>query len=166
MIDTPSLFVSIPLIALLAALAIIELRSSLLPNLLTYPGTIYFLLLHAFSGVHPFYNYLASALGLIACLVMLERISGRFMMGMGAIKAFSMTGAALGFPDILRSIILWGICGYGLSLVNRHLARRGLSTLWSVENFGGDVPAALPLFAAICVQILFLGTLKRLLPDL
>ncbi len=113
----------LPLLAALALIIVLDLRSRLIPDLLTLPGLAYALLI---SAVLPGQVSLIEAVkGAVvgAGLVLLVAIVSRGAMGGGDIKLMALLGAALGWKLALIALALSQLVG-GVIAVALLLTRR------------------------------------------
>jgi prepilin signal peptidase PulO-like enzyme (type II secretory pathway) len=94
------LLIILPLIALLAGLTMHELRTDLIPNVITLPAAIYFLVVRLFVASVPWWQYLVGSLAMLAfCCILQLAIIFTFEVegiGGGAIKLLAVVGSALG----------------------------------------------------------------------
>lgn len=93
-------------LAYLAALAVIDLRTRLLPNLLVYPGIVVAL---AAAPILPADGYLSGVIGSLAAFVAFAAIyflAAPGVIGGGDVKLAPVIGAALGIPYGLYALAL------------------------------------------------------------
>ena len=180
-LQEPSIFISYPLSRLvggmvfswlLVALAIFDAENLWLPNLITFPGIIFGLVLNMVETVvnlsAPWYNFLhASTSPLVlrgvgyatiirlleilaaAGLILLIRwvywlIRRREGMGLGDAKLMALLGAWLGFPGALLAFGLGVVMGAGFALVLLAIPSAGKGKVnWALKK--------LPLGTFLCI---------------
>ncbi len=113
---------------LLVTATLTDLRERLIPNAVTYPGTVLALALSLLPGsVGPAAALLGGVVGgglgvlMLGVGLLLYRRADVF--GLGDVKLAVFIGAASGFPDALRAFVLGVVVGGGLGLAVA-LARR------------------------------------------
>ena len=99
-----SLWIVLPLFALLAASIVIELRTGLILDVLTLPSIAYFLVATAIVGAHPFWQHLLAGIAIAAAFIVggitVPHARGRGeRIGMGAVKLLTATAIALGLVE-------------------------------------------------------------------
>lgn len=141
--DQPMLLASrIVLTALLIALFGTDLETQRLPNVLTIPGTVVGL---AFSVVVPpgiVASLIGAALGAAILLAIRwgwHRATGVDAMGLGDVKMLAMTGAFLGWRQVVVVLFLASVVG---ALVGVALAASGRRSMQSRLPFGTFLAAA------------------------
>ena len=96
----------LPLLAALALVVVLDLRTRIIPDLITLPGLAYALGLAAVSGRGPTVVEAASGALVGGGIVLLVAIVSRGGVGGGDIKLMSMLGAALGWSAALTALAL------------------------------------------------------------
>ena len=107
----------LPLLTALALIMVLDLRSRIIPDVITLPGIAYALLLAAaFSGAGGF---IESGLGALAggAMVLVLAILSRGGIGGGDIKLTAMLGAALGWKGAFMAFALSQIAAGLVALV-------------------------------------------------
>lgn len=133
---------------ILVILALIDLKTRKILNIITYPvivgALIANLFIPQFLSVH---NFLFGLLGLVVgfLLFLLPRFINKSIWGLGDVKMAAMIGAMVGFPHILLAVMGGIILGGTVItiLISRH---------WS-----GRLPFA-PYLAASGILIIFFGS--------
>jgi len=154
--------VALALAALLAAAAVSDLRSRRIPNTLTLPACLVFLLLRlALAGPDGLWSGLG---GLTLGLALMLPAYGLGVMGGGDVKLLAAVGAALGPVGVLWSFLFTSVCGgaYALAvLLWRPAGRAALhrvvvgvaGSLLALRNGAGPgfvVPAPAPALPRLC----------------
>lgn len=126
-----ALVTTIVFVLTMGAAAFTDLRTRRIPNWLTLGGLAAALLMRAVAGVHPVLDGLAGAgLGLVAGMLLF--VLGA--LGGGDGKLLLTAGAFLGFRPLVGALLLIGVLGGLLGIVEA--IRRGV-ILPSVYNAGG-----------------------------
>ena len=94
------------LIAYLGALAVIDLRTRRLPNLLVYPGVVVALAAAPLLPADGYLNALAGGLAAFALFALIYFVAAPGVLGGGDVKLAPVLGAALGLPDALYALAL------------------------------------------------------------
>ena len=96
----------LPLLIALALIMVLDLRSRIIPDVITLPGTAYALLLAA--GFRGAAGFVEGGLGALAggAIVLLFAIVSRGGIGGGDIKLMAMLGAALGWKGAFIAFAL------------------------------------------------------------
>jgi leader peptidase (prepilin peptidase) / N-methyltransferase len=116
-------FALLPLLIALALIIVLDLRSRIIPDVITLPGIVYALLLAA--GFRGAAGFVEGGLGALAggAMVLLFAIVSRGGIGGGDIKLTAMLGAALGwkgaFVAFALSQITAGVVALILVIVRR-----------------------------------------------
>ena len=114
--------ITVTVVALLLAIAVIDVRERRIPNRLTYAGTLLALALAAFSGIEVLVAALLGA-GLAALVMGAFYALGRGRLGMGDVKLCVFAGAVLGVAAVPGFLLLGtALGGVGAIAV---LIRRG-----------------------------------------
>ena len=96
--------------ALLVVLAIVDLRTSLLPDRLTLPGLVCALLVTPLWPGHAFWTTLLAVvvvtLAAFALFRLLGRLVGRMVLGDGDYKLLALIVAAIGFNDLFAALVI------------------------------------------------------------
>ena len=97
-------FIHIPLVAVLLGILLYEIRTGLIPDLITMPMVIYFVIVSSYFGPHPWWHYpLGCMLTVVFFALMVsafESVFKRQGLGFGAIKLMGAIGAALGITKV------------------------------------------------------------------
>lgn len=88
--------IELPFWILLLICIVMDCWKRIIPDAITLPGTLYFIIVHAITGTLAWWQPLVGALGLGAIALLLAIIS-RGKLGGGDIKLFAMVGAYLGW---------------------------------------------------------------------
>lgn len=119
------LLTALPLLSILVAITHIDLRLKLIPDIITFPGMIYFAVLRLFYRTDPWWDYV---LGFIVAggLLLLIAVVSRGGMGGGDIKLMAMTGLAIGWKWALLAFLFATLIGglVGLALLLFKMAGR------------------------------------------
>ena len=95
-----------PLILFVGFLCMYELKTGLIPNKFVYPGAIYFVVVGALVGRHPWWHYpvgfLLAFIIFYLVGVIYYLVTKRIMLGGGAIKLVTLIGGALGMMPALQ----------------------------------------------------------------
>jgi prepilin peptidase CpaA len=119
--------VAIALAAVLAAAVVADLRARRIPNLLTLPACLGFLVLRlVLSGPDGLVSGLA---GLGLGLVLMLPAYGLGVMGGGDVKLMAAVGAALGPAGVLWSFLFTSVCGGAYALAVLLLRPAGRAAL-------------------------------------
>ncbi len=112
----------LPLGAALAAIAVVDLTTKMIPDVLTLPGIAYALALAAVGKGGP--SFIQAGLGLVASggLLLLLAVVTRGGIGGGDIKLVAMLGSALGWKGAL---IAFALSQLGGGVVILYLLRTG-----------------------------------------
>jgi leader peptidase (prepilin peptidase)/N-methyltransferase len=144
----------VPLLAALALVIVLDLRSRIIPDLLTLPGLAYALLIAAALPWYP--SLLEAGLGALVGggIVLLLAIVSRGAMGGGDIKLMAMLGAALGWrpaqPILSQPVVL----AFALSqLVGGVIALALLITRRAGRKSHLPVGALIALFGALLLSL-------------
>jgi len=107
----------VPLLIALAVIMILDLRSRIIPDVITLPGIAYALLLAA--GFRGAAGFVEGGLGALAggAIVLLFAIVSRGGIGGGDIKLMAMLGAALGWKGAFIAFALSQITAGLLALI-------------------------------------------------
>ena len=107
----------LPLLIALALIMVLDLRSRIIPDVITLPGTAYALLLAA--GFRGAAGFVEGGLGALAggAIVLLFAIVSRGGIGGGDIKLMAMLGAALGWKGAFIAFALSQITAGLLALI-------------------------------------------------
>jgi leader peptidase (prepilin peptidase) / N-methyltransferase len=113
----------LPLLIALALIVVLDLRSRIIPDVITLPGIAYALLLAA--GFRGPAGFVESGLGALAggAMVLLFAIVSRGGIGGGDIKLTAMLGAALGWKGAFIAFALSQIAA-GLVALSMFIVRR------------------------------------------
>lgn len=100
----------VPLLAALAAIAALDAAVRLIPDLLTFPGLAYGVLL---TAIFPEPSFGRVILGTVvaAGLTLLVAIARRQPFGGGDVKLMAMLGAALGWEGALTALLIGYVVG-------------------------------------------------------
>ena len=112
----------LPLLILLAAIAVVDLTTKMIPDVLTLPGIVYSLALAALTAGGA--TLMEAAIGVLVGggLLLLLAVVTRGGIGGGDIKLVAMLGGALGWRDAL---IAFALSQLGGGLVILYLLRMG-----------------------------------------
>ncbi len=138
---TPRLWCLVPLLIALAVIIVLDLRTKVIPDVLTLPGIVYALVVAAF-GESPSLGQ--AVLGAVAGggIVFLIAVVSRGAMGGGDIKLMAMLGAALGWQGALAvlafSQLAAGLIALGL-LFARQAGRRDTLPVGAIISLLGAV---------------------------
>ena len=112
---TPRLWCVLPLLVALSAIVVMDLRTKVIPDLLTLPGILYALIAANLWGTP---SLLAAVFGAFAggVVVLLAAIITRGAIGGGDIKLAALLGAALGWKEVLLVLALSQIVAAALAL--------------------------------------------------
>lgn len=112
----------LPLLMLLAVIAVVDVTTKMIPDALTLPGMVYALALAALTPAGP--TLLQAGAGLLAGggLLLLLAVVSRGGIGGGDIKLVALLGAALGWKGAL---IAFGLSQLGGGLIVLYLLRSG-----------------------------------------
>ncbi len=115
------------LLALLSALALIDFRRQILPNLLVYPGI---LAAAAAAPVLPADGYIISLLGGVIAFVAFALVYFFLpgVIGGGDVKLAALVGFAIGFPDAIFGLALGTVLGAGVAIFMLAIRRWSLKT--------------------------------------
>jgi len=104
------LIIAYPFAMLFVVVAISDLKYKIIPDKITYPGMVFFLLLRVF--IHPlgFWDYIIGAF-LGGGLLLLIAILSRGGIGGGDIKLFFLIGLVLGWQNTLLALFLATLVG-------------------------------------------------------
>lgn len=132
--------VYIPLIIILISLVLIEIRTTLIPDLILFPASIYFLIVRGVIGPEPWWHYLIAIVAFVGFFVLLayliEIIFGADTIGGGAIKLSGMVGAALGFNHSIEFAALFiGISIFALCIGRFVKIRSVHSSMYALLSF-------------------------------
>ena len=107
----------LPLLIALALIVVLDLRSRIIPDVITLPGIVYALLLAA--GFRGGAGFVEGGLGALAggALVLLFAIVSRGSIGGGDIKLTAMLGAALGWKGAFIAFALSQIMAALVALI-------------------------------------------------
>jgi prepilin signal peptidase PulO-like enzyme (type II secretory pathway) len=113
---TARLWYMLPLLIVLSVIVVMDLRTKVIPDLLTLPGLVYALLAASLLG-SP--SLPAASFGAFAGggIVFLAAVITRGAIGGGDIKLAALLGAALGGKGVLAVLALSQIIGAALALV-------------------------------------------------
>ena len=102
---TPRLWCLTPLLIALSVIAVLDLRTKIIPDVLTLPGIAYALVVAAFTESSPLpYAVLGAVIG--GGTVLLVAMVSRGAVGGGDIKLAALLGAALGWNGVLAVLAL------------------------------------------------------------
>lgn len=133
------LFFYLAIFALLLALAVIDLKTNLLPDELTLPAIVaalfYLLIPRSFPSANlftlpPFFNFL-SALAIASLFYLIVKLTHERGMGGGDVKLAFLMGLVLGFPKIVIALYLAFLTGALVSLMLIALGKK---------RFGQTIP--------------------------
>jgi len=119
---TPRWVALLPLLILLAAIAVVDVTTKMIPDALTLPGIVYSLALAAFTTGGPSVREAAIGVLVGGGLLLLLAVLTRGGIGGGDIKLVAMVGGALGWRDALISFALSQLGG---GLLVLYLLRMG-----------------------------------------
>lgn len=121
---TPRWVALLPLLGALAAIAVIDLTTKMIPDVLTLPSIVYALALAAVASDGP--SLIQAGLGVVVGggLLLLLAVVTRGGIGGGDIKLVAMLGGALGWKGALIAFALSQLAG-GVVIV--YLLRAGLA---------------------------------------
>jgi leader peptidase (prepilin peptidase) / N-methyltransferase len=100
----------IPLLAALATIAALDAAARLIPDLLTFPGLAYAVLLAAIFP-EPSFGRVFLGIVLAGGLTLLVAIARRQPFGGGDVKLMAMLGAALGWEGALTALLIGYVVG-------------------------------------------------------
>ncbi|MEA2346900.1 MAG: leader peptidase (prepilin peptidase) / N-methyltransferase [Thermoleophilaceae bacterium] len=128
----PQLALDLPFIAMLVAIAMIDLDHRIVPNAIVYPGIVYGIVATGVISVGALPESLIAGLGayLFLLLAALARPGG---MGMGDVKLAGMMGVFLGLavlPALLAAFLFGSVVGLGI------MAARGVAARKQAVPFG------------------------------
>lgn len=103
-------------ISILIAITISDLHTKLIPNKITYPGIVFFMVLRLFIHPLPYLDYVLGCL-VGGGLMYLIAIVSRGGMGGGDIKLFALIGFVLGWKLTLLTIMLSSVFGLLISAI-------------------------------------------------
>lgn len=133
----PAAIVACVFVALLVALALIDLEHFLLPDLLTYPGMVLGLLGSFFatwtSPLSALMGAVGGALFLLLLIAVWYVVRRQLGMGLGDPKMLAMIGAFLGLPKTVATLFLASVIG---SLVSVLLLATGRAARGTRLPFG------------------------------
>jgi len=138
---TPRLWCLVPLLIALAVIIVLDLRTKVIPDVLTLPGLVYALAVAAFGESASLGQ---AVLGAVAGggIVFLIAVVSRGAMGGGDIKLMAMLGAALGWQGALAvlafSQVAAGLIALGL-LIARRAGRRDTLPVGAIISLLGAV---------------------------
>lgn len=135
------------LLTTLAGLAVIDLRSRILPNVVVYPGIGAALVS---APLLPAGGYAAAAAGggLLFVLFAALYFARPAAIGAGDVKLAALIGVALGFPQALPAILLASTLGAVVALMMLLRRRRQLGTKYAYGPYlalGAGIMTALSL---------------------
>lgn len=123
---SPELLIALPLLSILVVITHIDLRLQLIPDKITFPGMIYFVLIRTFYRLDPWWDYILGFF-IAGGLLWLIAILSRGGMGGGDIKLMAMTGLAIGWKWALLAFfiatLVGGLVGAAL-LLSRRVGRK------------------------------------------
>ena len=144
------LFIGFPLVCLLLAAVVTDLRSRMIYDWITVPGLVYFLGVHAVLQDLPPLEPAAGCFGLGALSLFLAVLS-RGKLGGGDIKLFAMLGACLGWSagvwGFMLTFVLAASLAWPLLIVRKLFPGR--------KKLAGELPLA-PFIAASTAFFLYL----------
>ena len=155
-------------VLLCLACALSDLRSYRVPNLLTFGGAAFGLVLAGATGSWPF--FVSALLGLAIGLCALLPASVLGAVGMGDVKLLAAAGALLRLPLVLSAVVytlLWGgLLAFGFALQRGVLGASlrnvvALSARKSTPSAVHRMPYALAIFAGVAHAVA-----SRYLPEL
>jgi leader peptidase (prepilin peptidase)/N-methyltransferase len=130
MVSGPLLFVTCGLGWTLVALAAIDARHFVLPDLLTLPlGLAGLAVAWTLHPEHLVGNVVGAVVGYVSFLVLAvayERLRGRPGLGLGDAKLFAAAGAWVSWSGLPSIAIIAGLSGLGAALLHAALTRRPL----------------------------------------
>lgn len=117
----------LPLLGALAVIVVLDLRTRIIPDIVTVPGLVYALGLGALSRGGPGLGEAAGGLLAAGGVVLLFAVVTRGGIGGGDIKLAAMLGAALGWKGALIALALSQVVGgvLALGLLATRRGRRG-----------------------------------------
>lgn len=108
-------FIGVPFVTALLCITFIDLRFSIIPDLITIPGIIIAVLLRIWIHSLPHWDFIVAALlgsGLFYLIAFLTSIRGReASIGGGDIKLLFLTGLILGIKLSILSFMLFSLAG-------------------------------------------------------
>ncbi|MFV9511065.1 prepilin peptidase [Tepidibacillus sp. LV47] len=120
------LYIAYPFAMVMIVVTLSDIRYQIIPDKITYPGILFFLVLRLFIHPLPYLHYLLGAL-IGGGLLLLIAIISRGGMGGGDIKLFFLIGLVLGWQNTLLALFLstgiGAIIG-GLLLLLRMIKRK------------------------------------------
>ncbi len=100
------ILVFIPLVVLLVGLSVFEMKTTIIPDVVIFPATLYFLAVRIIIGPNPWWHYPVALLGLllffILCAALPEMLGGKEWLGGGAIKMTACVGLAFGMVQAVH----------------------------------------------------------------
>lgn len=138
---TPQLLGLVPLLIALAVTIVLDLRAKVIPDVVTFPGIVYALVLAAVVESPRFWEAVLGALAGGGVLLLLAVVS-RGAFGGGDIKLMAMLGAALGWKGALVVMAFSQLAAalVALVLLIAHQAgRRDLLPVGAIISFFGAV---------------------------
>lgn len=143
----------IPFLVLLLICIITDCRKRIIPDVITLPGTLYFLIIHLVVNDITIWQSLLGVIGLGGIALLLAIVS-KGKLGGGDIKLFAMVGACLGWSG--------GIWAFLFTFPLAALAAIPLLLLRKVAPQTFRVPNELPLAPFIAVScFLLIGLLQK-----
>jgi prepilin peptidase CpaA len=144
---------TVALVALLVTAAVIDCRSLRIPNALTFGGAVLALLFSALPAAAGHVGFASACAGLAAGLAILLPAYALRILGAGDVKLMAMSGAFLGWSDVLLAILFTlgagGLLALAFALAHGSMRRMFLnaghaiqSVVWSVA--GGVRPTVVP----------------------
>lgn len=138
---TPRLWYLLPLLIALALIIVLDVRTKIIPDIVTLPGIVYALVLAAFME-NPWLG--SAVLGAVAGggIVLLVAVLSHGAVGGGDIKLMAMLGAALGWKGALAvlafSQLAAALVALGL-LISRGVGRRDTLPVGAIISFLGTI---------------------------
>ena len=138
---TPRLWCLVPLLIALAVIIVLDLRTKIIPDVVTLPGIVYALAVAAF-GESPSLGQ--AVLGAVAGggIVFLLAVVSRGAMGGGDIKLMAMLGAALGWQGALAVLAFSQVVAALIALallIARRAGRRDILPVGAIISLLGAV---------------------------
>jgi prepilin signal peptidase PulO-like enzyme (type II secretory pathway) len=138
---TPRLWCLVPLLIALAVIIVLDLRTKVIPDVVTLPGIVYALAVAAFFETPPLGQAVLGAV-VGGAIVLLVAVISRGAVGGGDIKLMAMLGAALEWKGALAvlafSQVVAAFVALGLLIASR-ASRRDPFPVGSIISFLGAV---------------------------
>jgi len=124
------LYIAFPFAMVMIAVTLSDIRYHIIPDKITYPAIILFILLRLWIHPLPLWNYFFAVFLIFSILVILnvmsERIFHKVGMGGGDLKLFLLIGIVLGWQNTLLALFLSSAVGsiLGILLIALRIIQR------------------------------------------